>query len=131
MSKNLPALPSLVFTPEQCEKIVNAPTIITKEAGDRLIENILAEGLLFHGQLWSRDLKERAKNIRYMKKHPEEFRTRERSAMLFIRMFSKKEEDNGDPRDITPGRMTVERLRDMGLNNDQIKQIAGIEEEEK
>ena len=82
MPKNF-NLPSLVFTPEQCKKIENSPTIITKEAGDQLIVNILAQGLIFHSKLWSEDLKDRAKNIRYMKKHPEEFRAREKIAHAF------------------------------------------------
>jgi len=101
---------------------------LSKEEVLQHIEVVLHRGLKFHASLWSEDLKERAANMRYMKKHPQEWRARERSFALFLAKFGPTKElepPPKDPRDITP-----EKLDGMGLSESQIKTLAGIDEKE-
>lgn len=107
-------------------------SFLTREDLYRYLEEtknyVLRRSFEFHASLWSDDLKVRAKNQRYMKKHAAEFRARERSASLFLVRFGQfkdAEQPPANPRDITP-----ESMETMGLSEDQLKQLAGIEDKE-
>lgn len=115
------------MTPEEFHKALQLKeTLLDRDVVYRHLAHILSESLNFHTVLWSKNLRQRAKNEHYMKKHPREARARERSANLFLSKYLLPPEPTEalpSPRDVT-----AEKLDEMQLSDDALKKLAGIDE---
>lgn len=117
------------MTPEDIAKCLELKErFITKDDIYRAMAEIYWRGIKFHQELWSEDLKQRAKNELYMKKHPKEFRARERSFMFWMTRFPIVAEQKN--LDADGKAIDINKLREMNLSDDQLKTIAGIEDKE-
>ena len=135
------------MTPENLPKVVHSLTDIDLENIEvkreirRSILDLTLKQIKWLEELWSDDLRTRALNQRYLKRHPDEAKLRERSlvwvsrlALLLVPNGAGKNGKNGkdgknddtplrDPRDITP-----EDLEKLNLSEAEIERLAGLKE---
>lgn len=113
-------------------ELANSPLVkqsltLTKADVMKNIEQLKMRSVEWHLSLWSEDMKVRAENIRYMKKHPLEARARERSALLFLTHFGNTNGEDPKPPAADSPRDVTGELEKMG--DEELKKLAGIVEE--
>ncbi|HKZ42091.1 MAG TPA: hypothetical protein VJ044_14095 [Candidatus Hodarchaeales archaeon] len=92
------------------------------------INEIVNNGLQFHHDLWSENEEVRAAFRAYMEEHPAEFKARFGSSMFFLRILASHQSKEPPPPSPRPV-FSVEDLEKMGLTDEQIEKLAGVNDE--
>src|SRR5215831_1864726 len=110
------------------EKFLPRQTFLPKEVAFRHIAYVLEQGFQFHAKLWSDDPKIRQETRDYIRNHHSEFRARERSFALFLNYYGPRLGGAEKEKPVEPDAIDIEKLEEMNLSDEKLKELAGIKE---
>jgi|SRR5262245_54330500 len=104
--------------------------VVTKDDIKKMLVTVACKQLKWIDTLWSDDLKVRAKNERYLKKHPKEAAARERSLMWLAKFATAAPNGSEDPvaPSKNPREVTTDQLEKMGHSDEELRRLAEMEE---